>query len=374
MKNATAMKITTTLIRNSVMVRVLITNDVRKFINTGVKIDSRTEWNKGAVVNRPDAVELNAIIGSKVTEVKRVVTALEAQGIAVTPENITEAITNKQASGSFLDYMEKRIEDRRLQPNTTRNHLISLEALRRFGRINSFASLTTENIMLFDRFLREEDPERSQSTIRGYHARIKPYVTEAVLMRKVKENPYNHFAVPRGSSAVRNPLTETEIRRVADARLPKIYHKAQDIFIFQAYTGLAYADAMAFDAREQVVIRDGKTFISNKRTKTGTPFYTPMLPDAEAVLLKYGDRLPRLSNQKYNMHLHAIEGIVRLDKPLTSHVARHSFATLMLSHDIPIAVVSRMLGHTDINVTQIYAKITNDKIEQSVGHLWNDLE
>ena len=368
------MKITTTLIRNSVMVRVLITNDVRKFINTGVKIDSRTEWNKGAVVNRPDAVELNAIIGSKVTEVKRVVTALEAQGIAVTPENITEAITNKQASGSFLDYMEKRIEDRRLQPNTTRNHLISLEALRRFGRINSFASLTTENIMLFDRFLREEDPERSQSTIRGYHARIKPYVTEAVLMRKVKENPYNHFAVPRGSSAVRNPLTETEIRRVADARLPKIYHKAQDIFIFQAYTGLAYADAMAFDAREQVVIRDGKTFISNKRTKTGTPFYTPMLPDAEAVLLKYGDRLPRLSNQKYNMHLHAIEGIVRLDKPLTSHVARHSFATLMLSHDIPIAVVSRMLGHTDINVTQIYAKITNDKIEQSVGHLWNDLE
>ena len=96
------MKITTTLIRNSVRVRVLITNDVRKFINTGVKIDSRTEWNKGAVVNRPDAVELNAIIGSKVTEVKRVVTALEAQGLAVTPENITEAIKTAGGDSSKL--------------------------------------------------------------------------------------------------------------------------------------------------------------------------------------------------------------------------------------------------------------------------------
>lgn len=368
------MKITTTLIRNSVMVRVLISNDVRKFINTGVKIENRSEWSKGVVINRPDSVELNAIIGAKVTEVKRIITTLEAQGIAVTPDSITDAMGDRVNLGSFIDYMERRIEERDLQPNTRKNHIIALEALRRFGRINSFASLTTDNVMLFDRFLRNEDSTRKQSTIQGYHKSIKPYIAEAVMARKIKENPYNYFTVPRGATAVRNPLTESEIRRVADARLPKIYHKAQDIFIFQAYTGLAYADAMAFDAREQVVVRDGKTFISNKRTKTGTPYYTPMLPDAEAVLLKYGDRLPRLSNQKYNMHLHAIEGIVGLDKPLTSHVARHSFATLMLSHDIPIAVVSRMLGHTDINVTQIYAKITNDKIEQSVGHLWDDLE
>lgn len=368
------MKITTTLIRNSVMVRVHIDSDVRKYVNTGVKINNRTEWLKGAIVNRPDAVELNAVIGCKVAEVKRVVTALEAQGIVVTPDNIAEALTTKKPSGSFIEYMERRITERKLQPNTERNHIIALEALKRFGRINSFASLTTENIMLFDRFLRDEGPERSQVTIRGYHSRIKPYVVEAVLMRKVRENPYNYYNIPRGSSMVRNPLTEEEIRRVAEARLPKIYHKAQDIFVFQAYTGLSYADAMAFDVSEQVVTREGKTFISNRRTKTGTPFYTPMLPDAEAVMLKYGNRLPRLSNQKYNLHLHAIEGIVRLDKPLTSHVARHSFATLMLSHDIPIEVVSRMLGHTDINVTQIYAKITNDKIERSVSHLWDDLE
>lgn len=368
------MKITTTIIRDNVMVRVLLYNNVRKYINTGVKIKSRHEWCKGAVVNRSDAVELNAIIGSKLLEVKQAITKLEAQGITVTPESIADALCEKQYIGSFLDYMDKRIDERSLSSGTRRNHKIALEALRRFGRINSFASLTTENIMLFDRFLREEDSTRSQPTIRGYHARIKPYVAEALLMRKIKENPYTHFAVPRGSSALRNPLSEDELQRIINAKLPPIYIKARDIFIFQAYTGLSYADAMAFDAREHLVVRDGHSFISHERIKTGTKYFTPLLPNADAVLLKYGDRLPRLSNQKYNMHLHAIEGIVGIDKPLTSHVARHSFATLMLSHDMPMAVVSRMLGHTDINVTQLYAKITSDKVESATSKLWRELE
>lgn len=108
----------------------------------------------------------------------------------------------------------------------------------------------------------------------------------------------------------------------------------------------------------------------SQRTKTNNHYYTPILPNAEAVLLKYGDRLPRLSNQKYNIHLHAIEGIVGISKPMTSHIARHSFATLMLSHDIPVAVVSRMLGHKDVGVTQIYAKVTSDKIEDATRKLF----
>ena len=369
------MKISTTLIRDNVMVRILLYNNVRKYINTGVKINDRSEWHKGAIINRPDAVELNAIIGSKVIEVKRVITLLEAQGIAVTPDNIAEAMNGgQQCVGSFIDYMDSRIDERNLSAGTRRNHKIALEALKRFGRINSFTSLTTENIMLFDRFLREEDPERSQPTIRGYHARIKPYISEAVMMRKLRENPYNHFAVQRGSSPLRNPLTEEELNIIFNAHLPAIYAKAQDIFIFQAYTGLSYADAMAFDAREHLIEREGRAYISQRRTKTGTPYYTPILPRAEAVLFKYGHLLPRLSNQKYNMHLHAIEGILGISKPMTSHVARHSFATLMISHDIPVAVVSRMLGHKDIGVTQIYAKVTSEKIEDATRKLWSDLE
>lgn len=356
------------------MVRVAFPDNTRRHFATGVKIDDRSQFKNGAVINHPNAVELNAVIGSKVSEVKRAIDLLIAQGYPITPDSLADALDDKSDMGSFIDYMEERINSRPLRDNTKRNHFIVLEALKRFGRINSFASLTTENIMLFDRFLREEDNTRKQVTIRGYHKCIKPYIAEAVMMRKLRENPYNHFAVQRGTTIVRNPLTEDELNAIFSAHLPAIYTKAQDIFIFQAYTGLSYADAMAFDAREHLIERDGRAYISHTRIKTDTPYYTPILPRAEAVLLKYGDRLPRLSNQKYNIHLHAIEGILGITKPITSHLARHSFATLMLSHDIPIEVVSRMLGHTDINVTQIYAKITNDKIERSVSHLWDDLE
>lgn len=356
------------------MVRVAFPDNTRRHFATGVKIDDRSQFKNGAVTNHPNAVELNAAIGSKVAEVKRAIDLLIAQGYPITPDSLADALSDKADMGSFLDYMEERIQSRPLRENTRRNHIIALEALKRFGRINSFASLTTENIMLFDRFLREEDSTRKQVTIRGYHKCIKPYIAEAVMMRKLRENPYNHFAVQRGATIVRNPLTEDELNAIFNAHLPKMYTKAQDIFIFQAYTGLSYADAMAFDSREHLIERDGRAYISQKRTKTDTPYYTPILPRAEAVLLKYGDRLPRLSNQKYNMHLHAIEGILGITKPITSHLARHSFATLMLSHDIPVAVVSRMLGHKDIGVTQIYAKVTSEKIEDATRKLWSDLE
>lgn len=368
------MKISTTLIRNNVMVRVAFADNTRRHYATGVKIEERSQWSNGAIIKHQNAVELNAIIGKKVADVKRAIDLLVAQGYPVTPDSISDALNDKNDMGSFLDYMEERINSRPLRYNTKRNHLIVLEALKRFGRINSFASLTTENIMLFDRFLREEDSTRKQVTIRGYHKCIKPYIAEAVMMRKLRENPYNHFAVQRGSTIIRNPLTEQELNAIYSARLPQTFVKAQDIFIFQAYTGLSYADAMEFDARKHIIERDGHSYISHTRTKTDTPYYTPILPRAESVLLKYGDRLPRLSNQKYNMHLHAIESILGITKSLTSHLARHSFATLMLSHDIPVAVVSRMLGHKDIGVTQIYAKVTSEKIEDATRKLWSDLE
>lgn len=354
------------------MVRVAFANNRRKHINTGVQIAKRSEWCRGAVVHRADAVALNATIGGKVAEVQRAIASLEAQNIEVTVEALTDALNPQSFTGNFIEYMEHRIEERNLRANTKRNHLTALAALKDFGKINSFASLTVENIMLFDRYLKTKD--RKQTTIRGYHKCIKPYIAELVMARKIKENPYNYYKVPRGSAKVRNPLTEAELNKILTTKLPPIYDRARDIFIFQAYTGLSYADAMAFDADVHLVEREGRSFISHERTKTNTKYYTPILPHADAILLKYGSQLPRLSNQKYNQHLHAIEGICGIDKPLTSHVARHSFATLMLSHDVPIAVVSRMLGHTDIGVTQLYAKITSEKVESSTTHLWEELE
>ena len=126
--------------------------------------------------------------------------------------------------------------------------------------------------------------------------------------------------------------------------------------------------------REDVVERGDTLYIKSQREKTGEVFYTPVLPAAREVLERYEYRLPSISNQKMNKYLHDIERMLDIPVPMTCHVARHSFATLMLSHDIPVAVVSRMLGHKDIGVTQIYAKVTSEKIEDATRKLWSDLE
>ncbi len=368
-----AMKITPTLMHNNVMLRVVFPGNMRKHIATGAKISSPDEWQDGFVVRRPDAARLNAQIASKLQEVQDALTRLKAQGFAITPESLSEELSDGVCYESFCDFMERRIEERELRPNSRRNHLIALAALRRYGKINSFASMNAANVAQFDAFLRREDKTRSAATIHGYHKSIKVYVNEAVTLGKIKETPYKFFKDRKPAPPERNPLTEEEINKIVKASLPASFEKAQDIFIFQAFTGLAYVDAMNFDASKHLVTRNGNSFVSFVREKTSTHFFTPILPQAEAIVLKYGNQLPRLSNQKYNMHLHAIAAIVGIDKPLTSHIARHSFATLMLSHDVPIDVVSKMLGHKDIAVTQLYAKVLEARVVESAGKLFKEL-
>ncbi len=367
------MKIKAILQHNYVSIYVNFGHRVRSYIATGIKLGSPDEWRDGAVVGRKDAERINKKIRSKLVDVERLLSLMELQGIQATPERLSDALSKNERVESFVDFMALRIEERELKPNTCRNAVIVLKALKRFGKIKSFASLTSSNVALFDSFLRKEDRSRSEATIHGYHKCVKTYVNEAVMLGKIKESPYKFFKDKKPSPPERHPLTQSEIELITNARLPKIYEKAQDIFIFQAYTGLSYADAMKFDASINLIHKDGYRFISFKRTKTSTLFYTPLLPAADVVILKYGDKLPRLSNQKYNMYLHAIAAIVGIEKHLTSHLARHSFATLMLSHNIPIAVVAKMLGHKDISVTQIYAKILDEKVVESSRKLFEEL-
>lgn len=163
----------------------------------------------------------------------------------------------------------------------------------------------------------------------------------------------------------RRPLTEDELIQIRELNnLSGREERARDLFIFCAYTGLAYIDSQMFEYDTMTETLQDGIYIVGQRVKTGSSFYTPILPPAMKVLEKYGYQLPHISNQKANDYLHLIESRVKLNKPLTMHVARHSFATLALSYDVPIENVGKMLGHTKIRTTQIYAKILKSTIER----------
>jgi len=350
-----------------VELRVYFGKHNEKVIRTGVELFP-VQWDN-MVVNCPEADKLNKKLRNFKKRHEDVLSLMKVDGAEINLDNFNSYLgTNKnEMPDSFIDFMYNEIGNANIRDTTKRQHYVAYEALERFGKIKSFANLTPKSLQEFDNFLRRDNPKRTQVTIHGYHKRIKPYVIKAYKLGYIEFNPYLRFTDVRGSSKERHPLSQNELDELQSLILTDKLDKTRDLFVFACYTGLAYADLESFNYEKEVVESNGMKFIDGHRFKTGTEFYTPILPPAMKVLEKYHLKLPRISNQKYNDYLHVIEAYLGLNKPLTSHVARHTFATTVaLAHDVPIESVSKMLGHKDIKTTQIYAKVLKSTIERNV--------
>lgn len=158
----------------------------------------------------------------------------------------------------------------------------------------------------------------------------------------------------------------------------------RDMFVFSCYTGLAYSDVEKLSKSDISIGIDGKQWINIKRTKTNTRSSIPLLPIAKEILNRYAydpqviknDRLiPVFSNQKSNAYLKEIAMLCGITKPLTTHLARHTFATTVtLTNGVPIETVSKMLGHKSLRTTQHYAKIVDRKVSDDMKILEEKLE
>ena len=282
-------------------------------------------------------------------------------------ESVAET-KDERINESFLDFMHDAIVKEKSAATTKRQKFVALDALRRWGGIVTFADISTKKLREYDAWLRE-DGTRTDVAVNNYHKRTKMYVRQAYEKGIIDKDYYSMVHFPRGKCKERNPLTEAELMKLRTVELPQREARVRDLFIFSAYTGLAFCDAQAFDFFTMTEQRGDMFYIDGSRMKTGTKFYTPILPPAMEVLKRYNFELPKISNQKGNDYLRIVKSIAGIRKPLTFHVARHSFATLSLSHDVPIEKVARMLGHTDIKTTQIYAKILKSTIENYATEL-----
>jgi len=195
----------------------------------------------------------------------------------------------------------------------------------------------------------------------------------------VSRSPYESFK-PTRNETHRDFLT-LEVLRVIQRREIKIFRLdlVRNIFVFACYTGLSYSEIGKLDSIHIQKVIDGNVGIIIDRTKTESKCRIPLLPIANDVLRKYenhpaassADRLlPLYSNQKMNSYLKEVATICGLHKNITMHVARHTFATsVTLSNGVPIETVSKMLGHSSLKTTQIYAKIVDSKISTDMNQL-----
>lgn len=161
----------------------------------------------------------------------------------------------------------------------------------------------------------------------------------------------------------------------------KRLEQVRDVFIFSCFTGLAYIDVKNLKNQHIKKSFDGKMWIMTKRKKIEVESNILLLDIPLRILAKYKNQLPKeqilsvLSNQKTNAYLKEIGDLCDIDKDITFHLARHTFATTVtLAKGVPIESVSKMLGHTNIQTTQIYARILNSKISEDMSHLEAKLE
>jgi site-specific recombinase XerD len=227
----------------------------------------------------------------------------------------------------------------------------------------------------FDFFLRNTKKCNNNSTIK-YIRNFGKIIKQAYVNGWIEKDPFLNYK-GKVKQTDRNYLTQSELQDIInkEIRIQRL-DLVRDMFIFSCFTGLAYIDV--FNLTKENVIKgiDGEMWIATHRQKTDSLSKIPILPVSESILEKYKDHpeclnknklLPILSNQKMNAYLKEIATVCGINKELTFHIARHTFATTVtLSNGVPIETVSKMLGHTNLKTTQHYAKILDKKISEDM--------
>ncbi len=222
-----------------------------------------------------------------------------------------------------------------------------------------------------------EERKMAGSTLLTSVTKLKQIMLIAQRKGYIHGNPFAGFRF-KAKTRDRGYLTEDELKRFMSVELRRYKQRqVRDIFVFCAFTGLAYSDVKKLTFDDIQTSFDGELWLIAKRKKTGTTFYVKLLPVAKQLIEQYRSvaksqfvfPVPSLSDNM-NSCLQRIAKLCGITKRITTHLARHSFATTVcLSKGVPIETVSQMLGHSCITTTQIYAKITNDKISKDMAAL-----
>lgn len=277
-----------------------------------------------------------------------------------------------------------------LKPGTLKNYFSTEKYLKQFLQ----ERLKTDDIYLiqlnykfitdFENYIRTYRPRKARKTCSNNGAmkhleRLMKITNLALKMEWLEKDPFRNFKL-RYIRNERDYLTERELELIEGTSFMTVgLNRVKDIFLFSCYTGLSYIDIKELHPNQVHMGIDGNQMVHTKRIKTNESVKIPLLPRAREILDKYkkemeltGNVLPVYSNQKTNKNLKEIASACGIHKNITFHVARHTFATTVtLSNGVPIETVSKLLGHTKLSTTQIYARVLQKKVGEDMQNLMN---
>ena len=350
----------------------------RKYISTGLKVLPKN-WKNGRVTGVMEAKTMNQRIETMLNKVNDSVTALIEDG-CFTMEKLTDmvSIDEKSEKNNFLNYAHKRA--------TIRTYGKSLDSIARYerflkwlenwGQIVTFSDITDENIIKLDETLKCKN-FKPYSIWNNYHRFLNSFILDAINDGLVKRNPYKWINIDKdkNSKALEKHLTREELTRIETVPMPtESLEKVRDLFVFQTYTCMSYVDMKNFKW-EEVQQVDGNYVYSALRGKTKQRFTFMLLQPALAILRKYHYKLPIISNMKYNDYIKMVAAYANIKKPVSSHWARHTGATLLLNDGgISMEVVAKILGHSSPTMTRkIYAKLLDETIVKEMSKASGDI-
>ena len=374
----------------------------RKKLNISLKrrIETRL-WNaqkqriKG---NSQTARDINSFLDDVYSKLFQYDQELRAEDKRITPQVIKSLFLKNDKGGHFtmrdlIAYHNKTMFHK-LHHNTSRLYLTSQKYIMLFVKTEykredmELAELDYPFILRFENFLRRHKPRHYQKQI-GNNAvmkhiqRLRKMITLAYHMEWIEKDPFLKFK-QKLTPTHREFLTPVELEQIEALKMDsKRLNTVRDLFVFSCYTGISYTDLMSL-TKQSLVLGMDTYWIITKRQKNGNPVKIPLLKKALDLIKRYitdkrsvinNTLFPRISNQKMNAYLKEIAPLAEIQKNLTFHMARHTFATTVtLTNGVPIETISKMLGHTRLATTQIYAKVVERKVYDDMQKLQEKLE
>ena len=379
--------------KTSVMLRIYLNNERLSLGSTGISVKS-SQWDKEKerIKGRTtEALNTNLQLDNIASGLQSIFRRIEMSDVVSLERIKSEFLGKKEEIDTLMQLFEKHNGDVAKQVgvsvgkatlqkyNVCKRHFSEFLEKQYKRSDLKLTELTYVVIREFDLYLRTEVGQNPNTATKT----MKTFKTITLLGQKMGVLLHDPFMNHRFhiEPINRGFLTDEEILLIANKDLSiSRLELVRDIFIFSCFTGLAYIDVSNLTPDHIVTLGD-KQWIMTQRQKTSVETNVLLLDIPKAIIAKYGGKtyrngklFPMLTNQKTNSYLKEIADICGIKKNLTFHLARHTFATMSLSKGVPMESVSKMLGHTNIRTTQIYARITNKKIEHDMEELADKLD
>jgi len=353
-------------------VEMRITYDYKqKYIATGIMLYIN-QWKKGKIVNCPDIIQISSTLDKMLTDVRQIILDMMDEG-NIDIFSIPRRLSQKRKNINFLDYCHQRFDIRKYgkASRSIDRYNLFLKVLKEWGGIRSFKDVNELNLIVFDNYLANKGI-CLYTKWHNYHRHLNSVILDAINEGYMNKNPYKNICIDKGRDikSLEKCLTPEEFHKLKTAKMPTgSLEKVRDVFVFQTYTCMSYSDLREFDSKRIQKVKGMSVYVSS-RVKTNKPFTIPLLSQALDILHKYNGELPIISNAKYNVYLKVVAQSSGIDKPLSTHWARHTGATLLLNEGIPMQIVSKICGHSSTKITeQVYAKLLDETVVDAIQDL-----